>query len=306
MSPCSLRFARPLLGFGVCLWLVGVVPGQESGGAEPAAVLRMGVLTDNYPHSFRDDDGQLKGFAYELMSELEEVMGMKLERVVGTTAQIHGEFRAGRIDILQSFAHSKEREREVDFSFPYLTMAGAVFMRADARPIGRLEDLRDLRVMVHRGSLGEEVLRREGLADAILYVDSIEQALFRLERGEGDALLATRLTGLALAHRHGLRRVRALDMPVRGYEVRYCIATQKGERELLARLNEGLAILVRTERYDRLYQKWFGHVMPARYTKEEVMLAVLVGLALALAIAVWAAWRQREMRCSLVLCRRYD
>lgn len=285
---------RVIIGCALCLVAATGVAEE----AQPTPRL-MGVLTDNYPYSFRDEDGQMKGFAYELLSELEQVTGMKLERMVATTPEVHREFRAGRLHMLQSFAQSGQREKEFDFSFPYLTLAGAVFMRADDRPIQQLADLRGRRIMVHRGSLGEEVLTRAGLQDSIVYVGTVSEALEKLDRSEGDAVLAARLTGLALAHRMGLRKVQVLELPVPDFEVRYCVAVQKGNPELLARVNEGLAILVRTKRFDQLYQKWFGHVLPTRYTREQVMAVVLVGLAIALAIALWSASRQRAMRRDL-------
>ena len=264
-------------------------------GGEPARP-RVGVLTDNYPFSFRDTKGEIAGFAYDVVREVERVMGLQFERVAARTPEINGAFAEGRLELLQSFAHSPERETRVDFSFPYLTMAGAIFVRAGEQRIATLADLRGRKVAVHRGSLGEDLLRKAGLADSIMIVDSVEQALVRLNRGEADATLATRLSGLALAHRQGLTQVRALPGAVAGYEVRYCIAVRKGDRQLLARVNEGLAVLVRTGKFDEIYQRWFGAMEPSKYTVEQVAFGVAAGLALALAVAIWAVVRQRTLR----------
>ena len=256
---------------------------------------RLGVLVDNYPFSFRRADGRVEGFAYELLQEIEQVMGLRFERIQGSTAEINGAFRERRVDLLQSFARSPERESTAEFSVPYLTMTGQIFVRAGGPDINSLADLKGRRVLVHRGSLGEELLRKAGLGDAVIHVESVEQALVMLDRGEGDATLATRLTGLALAHRLGLTRLRALDVKVEGYEVAYCIAVQKGNHVLLAQINEGMALLVRTGQFDKLYRQWFGFVTPAGYSAEHVLLAVAVGLALALGVAIWAVVRQRTL-----------
>ncbi len=184
----------------------------------------------------------------------------------------------------------------MDFSFPYLTMAGAIFVREGEQKIAMLADLRGRKVAVHRGSLGESLLKEAGLADSIVIVESVEQSLIRLDRGEVDATLATRLSGVALAHHRGLTRVRAVPGTVAGYDVRYCIAVRKGDRQLLARVNEGLAILVRTGKFDEIYRRWFGALEPTKYTAEQVVLGVTAGLALALAVAIWAFVRQRALR----------
>ncbi len=258
--------------------------------------LRVGTLTDNYPFSYVDKAGRQTGFAYELITELEEVTALKFERVTGTTRDINQAFRDGRIDIQQSYAHFPEREAEADFSTSYLTLSGAIIVRKDNLQIRSLADLRGKRVPVHRGSMGETVLRNAGLGDAVLYAESVEDALRRVDVGEADATLATRLTALSRAHYFGLNNIRALDVRMQDYEVRYCVAVRHGERELLDQINEGLAVLVRTGRYDALYRKWFSHLEPMGYTFEQVLLAVAVGLALVLLVVLWAAVRQQRLR----------
>lgn len=281
-------------GFGVAgLWLaLTFVTGPAAVEQTP---VRVGVLTDNYPFSFREADDRVQGFSYELVAEIEQVMGLKLERVVGSTGEINPAFVAGQLDLLQSYVEFTERDAYADFSVPYLTMTGMIFVRKGESRIKELVDLKGRRVLVHRGSLGENVLRQAGLADSILPVDSMEQSLVRLDRGEGDAVLVSRLSGLLLAHRLGLQRLRALPARVPGYEVRYCIAVRKGRPVLLAQINEGLAILVRTGRFDALYRKWFGPV-DRGYTAEQVVWAVATGLALALIVAIWAGVKQRALR----------
>ncbi len=43
---------------------------------------------------------------------------------------------------------------------------------------------------------------------------------------------------------------------------KFCIAVQDGDKELLALLNEGLAIAVANGTYDELYNKWFSPILP--------------------------------------------
>ncbi|RXK53352.1 transporter substrate-binding domain-containing protein [Oleiharenicola lentus] len=279
-----------------CLLLAGA---GAMGGAEPpgeSRVLRVGVLTDNYPYSFRDSDGKVKGFAYDVVDGVVEVMGLKVERIEGNTQQIYARFERGELDILQSLAQMPEREAVADFSVPYLNMVGTIFVHKDDQRVLRVEDLRGRRVGVHRSSLGEMLLRQSGLGDSIVYVESVQAALEQVNNGQIDATLASRLTGLSLARREGWKNIKALQIEVPGYDVRYCVAVREGDHRLLAQVNEGLAILVRTGRFDEYYRKWFSHVEPSRYTLEQVLMAVAVGLALALLVVLWAAARQRRLR----------
>lgn len=287
------RIARLALFLSACLCAradIAVVP--------PAK--RVGMLEDNYPFSFRAADGTMQGFAVELTQAIEQVMGLRFERVTGPTREVHAKFAARELDFLQSYARFPEREHDVDFSVPYVTMTGALFVREGDRRLQSLEDCRGRRVAVHHGSLGETILRRAQLEGSIYRVDSVEKSLLAVAHGEADATLVSRLSGLALAHRLGLKNLRVLEGEVPGYEVRYCYAVQAGDRQLLAKLNEGLAILVRTGRFEEIYRKWFGHLEPAGYTALEVTMAVAVGLVIALLVALWAVWRLRRLQARLV------
>ncbi len=293
----AMRSPLPLVLASCVIALASLCPAV---GQTTAAPVKVGVLTDNDPYSFLDANGRFRGFAVELMAGIERHLALDLERVTGTTAEINGAFAAGRLDLLQSYARSESREGHADFSVPYLSMSGSIFARkAIAGEIGSLADLRGRRVLVHRGSLGERMLVDAGLADAVVPVESVEQAFRLLQEGKGDATLAARLTGLSILHRLGLNRVAPVGPPLAEYAVDYCFAVKDGDRALLAKINEGLAILHRTGEYEEIYRRWFGHLDPRRYTVVDVLIATSIGLAFALAVAVGFFFHQRSLRLRL-------
>src|SRR4051812_22976900 len=84
---------------------------QTSASApSPVRVVRVGVVTDSFPYSFRDTDGKLRGFAGDIMQGTAQAMALDLEPVVGTTEEIRAAFRDGRVDVLQNYAQMPERE----------------------------------------------------------------------------------------------------------------------------------------------------------------------------------------------------
>jgi PAS domain S-box-containing protein len=264
------------------------------------APVRVGVLIDNDPYSYQDTDGEIRGFAVDLLAGIERHLALNLERINGTTSEVNGRFVAGQLDLLQSYARSEAREDHADFSVPYLSMSGSIFTRQEtAAGITSLEDLRGKRVLVHRGSLGERLLIDAGLADSIASVESVEEAFRQLHDGLGDATLAARLTGLATVHRLRLHRIVPAGMPLDEFAIDYCFAVQDGDRALLAKINEGLAILQRTGEFDAIHRRWFGHLNPATYTVVDVLFATSAGLTLALLIAVGFVLHQRRLRLRL-------
>lgn len=285
--------AKRVLIFAVILLSLSPLYAQER-------IVRVGVLIDNYPFSFRDSVGKMHGFAYDLLTEIESTMGLRFERIEGTTDEINKAFREHKLDLLQSYARSKHRDSTTAFSVPYSNMLGQIFVREGINSVKSLEDLKGLRVLVHRGSVGEQILKNAGLDSTITYVESVKQALVLLNSGNGDATLASRLTGLSLAKQLGLNHLKVINLTIEDYKVDYCIAVHKQDQVLLEQINEGLATLVSTGKFDALYKRWFGFIEPTGYSTEQIFLAVALGLVIALLVALWSSFRQRYLKNRIV------
>ncbi|MDP2137205.1 MAG: PAS domain S-box protein, partial [Candidatus Didemnitutus sp.] len=298
-SNAARRFLRACVAAAGLLFASDATAAAEKNNPREAAaerVIRVGVLVDNTPFSHFSSEGEIEGFTVDLLAGIERAMGLTVERVTGPTREINQAFVEGRLDLLQSYARSSAREDHADFSVPYLEMAGSLFVRRGLPEITTLADLRGRRVAVHTGSLGERLLRTEGLADSIVIADSVEDALRRVDAGEADATLVARLTGLASIHRLQLRNVAPQGPPVPGYDVDYCFAVRKGDTKLLAKVNEGLAVMKRTGEFDRIYRRWFGHVDQTKFSAFDIAVVIAAGLALALLVMIWALVRQRRLR----------
>jgi signal transduction histidine kinase/ABC-type amino acid transport substrate-binding protein/ActR/RegA family two-component response regulator len=269
--------------------------------AAPQRTYTVGVLDDNPPFSFRDADGQIKGYAVDLLAAVEAQSKLRLERRVGSTSEINVAFERGELDMLQSYVRTEKRDDFADFSVPYLRMNGHIFVRRAERAITRLEDLRGRRVMVHAGSMGEKILRDERLDDSIVIVGSVEEALRNLDAGTGDATLVSRLTAMETVRRLNLRNVVAVPDPVPGYTANYRFAVREDLGELITRVDDALLHLDEPDKSgisprQQIYDRWFGFADPRKFDSTQIAIAVSSGLGLALAVAVWAMLRQRRLR----------
>ncbi len=265
-----------------------------------ARVYSIGVLQDNFPYAYVPaDERDPVGFAVDLLNQIVEVSDLRVRYVFGTTQAIHAQFKRGEIDALLAFAYSDERAQSFSFSRPYLRMAQRVFVRPEHADWTNFKQLRGRKVFVHRGSLGERVLREHGLADSIVYTDSVNAALHAVAEGRADATLSALLTGASVADRDRLDLI-PNRIVVPDSEVDYCFATQKSETELVNRINEALAVIHLTGAYEPIYEKWFGRLEPRRFSTVQVLIAVCGGLLVALLVAVFAAIHQRRLRRQLV------
>src|SRR5690606_9275841 len=109
-----------------------------------------------------------------------------------------------------------------------------------------------------QGDNAEEFLRRTGLGIEIRPLPTFEIALEELAAGRHDAVVVQRLVALRLIQKTGLTGLRVLDEPVEGFRQDFCFAVREGDRDTLALLNEGLAIVMADGTYRHLHAKWFA------------------------------------------------
>jgi len=259
----------------------------------------VGAFSNTFPYSFqKEPGGPVEGFAVDLLDALAKVMDFKIRRVVMPGEAIKQRFIAGEFDMLQLLSSSKGREAWADYSVTVLNTQNVVMIRlqGDKTP-KKLEDLRGARFAVAgAGSVGDLFLRAWDPAVKATYADSPEHSLKLLTSGQVDATILSRITVASLIEKFGLHNVAELRDPAAYLEHYHRFAVHKGDAVLLARLNEGLAILQRSGEYDRLYRKWLGRYEPAHFTREEGITFVAVVLALALLIASWVGYRQHKLR----------
>jgi signal transduction histidine kinase len=78
-----------------------------------------------------------------------------------------------------------------------------------------------------------------------------------LAAGQYDALLLGKLTGKQTLQKLNITNIDVLPIKI-GFSQKFSFAVQKGNSNLLAKINEGLALTKSSGVYDRLYEKWFG------------------------------------------------
>ncbi len=265
----------------------------------PAATgpeLRVAAAEGAFPYCYRDPAGSWTGFGTEIFDAVARVMRLKFTRTGVSPQQQVERFRAGEFDVAQHLQELPQREEFADFSVPFLTLQGAIYVRKGGR-IRRPEDLAGATFAVFsRNSVGENFLRARGLAPRIELVASPAEALAQIAAGRCDAVFVSQLTAEAIIARDKLGGVTMLGEPVEGFDVRHCFAVRKGDARLLARINEGLAILHRTGEFERIHRRWFGRVETRLFTREQVAIYVAAALALACAAALWGLHRQRVLR----------
>ena len=231
--------------------------------------------TDYPPYCILDDEGNPDGFSVELFKEAAAAVGLDVNIKIGIWNQMRQDLFEGRLDALPLMTHTAEREDLYDFTMPYHSLHGGVFVRNSTNDIQSVADLKDKTIVVMRGSSAEEYTKRESLSTNIFTVNNHIDAFKDLANGIYDVVLTQRITGIHLVEELGLSSIRLLPLQLPGYNYDYCFAVQKGNIELLNLLNEGLSIIIANGTYDKIRLKWLGPQIMEEIPPNRVMIIAL-------------------------------
>ncbi len=227
-------------------------------GAGAKTPIRSAAEIDYPPFCFVDEKGKPSGFSVELMRAALESMGREVTFRIGPWAEVRSWLENGEVDALPLVGRTPERESLFDFTFPYMSLHGAIVVRKGTTNIRDMEDLKGRSVAVMKGDNAEEFLRRKDRGIEIHTTATFEEALQFLSEGRYDAVVIQRLVALRLIQETGIENLRVINTPIEGFRQDFCFAVKEKDRDTLALLNEGLSLVMADGTYRHLHAKWFA------------------------------------------------
>lgn len=213
---------------------------------------------DYPPFCLVDEDGKASGFSVELMQAALKAMDRDVTFRQGTWDEVFGWLKDGSVQALPLVGRTPEREGVFDFTFPYMSILGTIVVREDEQSIRTLDDLKGRQVAVMRADNAEEYLRRQNRDIRIQTTPTFEVALRELSQGKHDAVVIQRLVGLRLIQETGITNLKVVPHSLEDFRQDFCFAVKEGDRDTLALLNEGLALVTADGTYAHLHAKWFA------------------------------------------------
>ena len=251
-----------------CLWALwlffsAIIATAQQAGSVEASVSFQDTITiasepDYPPYSMVDEKGEAIGFSIDLFKAAAQAAGLQVKIRIGIWNQIKHDLEEGKIDALPLVGKTPERETRYDFTMPYLSLHGAVFVRKGTNDILSVKDLKEKSVVVMEGDNAEEFIRRENLSNHVVTTHTFEEAFFALANGNHDAVITQRVMGIELLKKLGIKNVKPLDFHIPQFRQDFCFAVQKGDTVLLSRLNEGLSVIIANHTFEQIRNSWFG------------------------------------------------
>ena len=146
----------------------------------------------------------------------------------------------------------------MDFTDPYFDAHQLIAVKKNSK-VTKFDDLKKLKVGVQTGTTGDEaVTKLQGKNSAgIKRFESTPLALKELDAGGVDAVVADNGVVVNYVTNNPGAKFKAVTDPSFQPE-QYGVAVRKGNADLLARLNKGLAGIKADGTYDQIYAKYFG------------------------------------------------
>ncbi|GIX23622.1 MULTISPECIES: basic amino acid ABC transporter substrate-binding protein [Caldimonas] len=234
-------------------------PAAAPAAAPAAKVYVVGTDAAYAPFESQNERGEIVGFDIDIVKAIAAKAGMEVKFVNTPWEGIFNSLNQGDRDLLVSaITITDERRQSMDFTEPYFDAVQLIAVRKDS-PVTKFEDLKTLKVGVQTGTTGDEVVTQLLGKDNtnVRRFESTPLALKELESGGVDAVVADNgVVNHYVANNSAAAFKTVSDTSFAPEQ--YGIAVRKGNAELLAKLNEGLAGIRADGTYDRIYAQYFG------------------------------------------------
>jgi polar amino acid transport system substrate-binding protein len=237
-----------------------LVSAQAITHAADNKVIVVGGNRDYPPYEFLDEDGNPTGYNVELTKAIANTMGMNVSFRLGAWVDVRKALDSGSVDVMQGMSYSDGRAAVVDFSIPHTVVNHSVFARKGSSLVLALDDLEGKEVAFHNRGFIHDFIVEKGLNVKWVLTDTQADALRLIASGKHDYAVVASLPAAYLINKYQLINLVPAARSIAA--VKYCYAVRKGNTELLAKFNEGLAILKQTGQYQAIYDKWLGILEP--------------------------------------------
>lgn len=230
---------------------------SSSNALSPMKVL-VGTKKDAPPFEY-EENGELKGFEIELFKAIAKDQNLQIEWQYMTFGAMIPALQAKQIDTaVTNMFMKEERKQVVDFSEPYFNNGVALVARKDGA-INTKADLKGKTIAATQGSFNLELAQKmaeENGANVKILKDS-PTIFLALETGDIDASISdTPITQYKIKMAGDNNKLKIVDPNLAGFDVGFPVT--KGNKELLDRINKGLANVKASGEYQIIYNKYFS------------------------------------------------
>ncbi|MBI9104265.1 MAG: transporter substrate-binding domain-containing protein [Spirochaetales bacterium] len=221
---------------------------------EEHPVIRIAPDPDFKPIEFIDQNGVYQGVAADMISELEKIIGFKIEVVpAGTWTDSVNKFKRGEVDILGAIVKTKEREEFSLFSDSIISVHGGIFTSKDMDFGQTLNGFKGKRIAVVRNYAAHGLIEKEYPDIKLVIVPDIITGLAKVTSGAVDAYVENIANVSCYIYELGLSNIYLVGYT--DFEYDWRIGIRKDLPELVGIINKGLLEIPEARR-EELVDRW--------------------------------------------------
>lgn len=227
--------------------------------AAAQTTLKVGSTPTGVPFTFMDTKTQtIQGAMVDLITAIGEDQGFKVQVEATPFASLIPSLTTNKIDIISAaMLITAARKEVIDFSDPVFPYPEGLMVKADDTKVYKsLADLKGQVVGVQVGTVYVDFLKKNGEFAEVKTYDSIadiirDVGLGRIKGGFGDAPIVR--YQLSQRKDSGVKVAESYEPKMDGF---VGLGVRKGDKDLLAKLNAGLAKMKASGKLDEILKKW--------------------------------------------------
>ena len=210
------------------------------------------------PMEMLDANKQPEGYSTDILRAAGKAAGFEVEVRNIAWDGIFGGVATGQYDIVaSSVTITPERQKQFDFSDPYYEVVQAVVLPS-GKSIKTLKDLKGKKVGGQIGTTGIFVMRKADAGADIKEYDDVGLAIQDLVGGRIDAVICDDPVAMYYVNKKP-DTAGKLNISFKADEKEYYgFTVRKGRKDLLEKLNKGIAAVKATGEDRKIAEKWLG------------------------------------------------
>lgn len=227
--------------------------------AHAAKVYQVGTDAAYAPFESQNEKKEIVGFDMDVMQAVAAKAGIEIKFHNTPWEGIFETLKTGDRDIvISAVTITPERKQSMDFSDPYFE-AKQLIAVAQSSKIAKFADLKTKKVGVQTGTTGDEAVQKllGKTNPSIKRFESTPLALKELQNGGVEAVVADNGVVVNFMANNKGSKIKTIDDASFEKEF-YGIAVKKGNKELLDKINKGIAAIKADGTYDKIFKKYFG------------------------------------------------
>lgn len=235
--------------------------GSDDSGSGDTVVYKVGTEPTFPPFDTTDDNQNIVGLDMDLIKAIGEDQGFEVKFENLSFDGLIPALKAGNIDIVAAGMNKDdpERQKEVDFSDSYYDSQLYVAVTVDNDSITSIDDLTpDMKVAAQTGTTGAEKvkeLKEEGKIKEAVILDGLDTVMMQLINGDVSAVINDKPVTEAYMKKQP-DKIKMVGDALNAES--YGFAVQKGNDELLKKINDGLKNIKEDGTFDKLVDEWFN------------------------------------------------